>query len=278
MSSSQRSDLEALLASLSVAAIYDLEQTRHQDMPVHPSHVPGYHYYLHRHHENTYDPDRGGPRSSASGLIVTTEHSGTHIDAICHQADRLTLYGATPVDRSSETPAGFTVHAIDSSRPLLARGILLDVAAQQGVSRLPDGYESSTDDLQAAARDQDVAVRSGDVVLVRTGFGAMWDRPAEYLRAAGVGGRASEWLAGLGVAAVGADNMAWDVVGPVDAALGSALPGHLVLLARHGIYIIENLNLEELARDRRYEFAFFCAPIKWRGATASPVRPIAICV
>ena len=68
---------------------------------------------------------------------------------------------------------------------------------------------------------------------------------------------ASFWLAGKRVRAVGADNMAWDEI-------------------RHGIYIIENLFLKELAQDRSYEFTFVCLPLKMRGATGSPVRPIAM--
>jgi kynurenine formamidase len=54
------------------------------------------------------------------------------------------------------------------------------------------------------------------------------------------------------------------------------LPGHLILLARLGIYIIENLQLEELASARHHRFSFFCTPLKFVGATGSPVRPLAI--
>ena len=89
-------------------------------------------------------------------------------------------------------------------------------------------------------------------------------------------GSAASWLAEKHVKAVGADNVAWDEVGVVDPDLHITLPGHLILLVRHGIYIIENLFLEELARDQRYEFEFVCLPLKMRGATGSPVRPIAI--
>ncbi len=70
--------------------------------------------------------------------------------------------------------------------------------------------------------------------------------------------------------------MAWDEVGVVDSNLKVTLPGHLILLVRNGIYILENLFLEDLARDQRYEFTFICLPLKLRGATGSPVRPIAI--
>jgi len=75
---------------------------------------------------------------------------------------------------------------------------------------------------------------------------------------------------------VGADNVAWDEPGVVDADLKVTLPVHVILLVHFGIYIIENLFLEDLARDQCYEFTFVCLPLKLRGATGSPVRPIAI--
>ena len=70
--------------------------------------------------------------------------------------------------------------------------------------------------------------------------------------------------------------MAFDVMGPRDPELDATLPAHVLLLVRAGIPIIENLNLEELAAAKVHEFAFVCLPLKMRGATGSPVRPIAI--
>jgi kynurenine formamidase len=114
-------------------------------------------------------------------------------------------------------------------------------------------------------------------VLVRTGNGRYWKDSERYLAGPGMDGSASRWLAERGVLAVGADNMAWDVIGLVDPELGT-LPGHLLLLARSGIYIIENLQLEELAAARAHRFSFICTPLKFVGATGSPVRPIALVV
>jgi kynurenine formamidase len=87
---------------------------------------------------------------------------------------------------------------------------------------------------------------------------------------------ASYWLAERRVLAVGADNAAWDVPGLRDPELGCFLPGHLILLARNGIYIIENLAIEELAAEGVYRFDFICTPLKLAGATGSPVRPVAV--
>ena len=165
---------------------------------------------------------------------------------------------------------------METIAPLITRGVLLDIAHLRGIDRIGTGNPIKRDELEAAAQMQGVLVGEGDIVLLRTGNGALWQDPIVYLQAGGVTAGASWWLASRGVRAVGADNMAWDEVGVVDPDLKITLPGHLILLVRHGIYIIENLFLEELARDRCYEFTFICLPLKMRGATGSPVRPIAI--
>jgi len=131
-------------------------------------------------------------------------------------------------------------------------------------------------EVEAACRDQGVEPRGGDVFLVRTGSGSVMNDPEEYLRGAGMGGEVSAWLAEAGVRAVGADNLAWDWIEGTDPATTTTLPGHVLLLVRAGIHIIENLWLEDLARDGVHEFAFVCLPLKLRGATGSPVRPIAL--
>jgi kynurenine formamidase len=227
---------------------------------------PGFNYLLNRQHA------RGAPeaRTSASGIVVMPEHTGTHIDALSHQAENLTLHGGVHVD-GIQTSVGFRELGIETMAPLVARGVLLDVA---GKERLKADHAITPEELERAAAN--LEIRAGDVVLVRTGYGALWSEPAEYLRAAGVSSAGSRWLIEKKVGAVGADNMAWDVIGPTDPELGVTLPGHLLLLVRAGIPIIENLNLEELAAAGVHEFAFICLPLKLRGATGSPVRPIAI--
>ena len=205
------------------------------------------------------------------------EHSGTHIDALAHQAENLTLHGGVHVDEGVQTSTGFKVLGIETMAPLIARGLLLDVAAgMAGKSRLAADHVIGPQELEHAASHAKVEIRAGDVVLVRTGYGALWSEPAEYLRAPGVSSAGSRWLIDRKVRAVGADNVAFDALGPVDPELGVTLPGHILLLVRAGIPIIENLNLEELAGAGIHEFAFVCLPLKMRGATGSPVRPIAI--
>jgi kynurenine formamidase len=252
--------------------LYDLEQPRYFGAPILPSHAPGYFYTLHRHHER----GMGAARTSASGFMYAADHSGTHIDALCHQAEDLHLYGGREVNASIQTSYGFTELGVETIAPLLTHGVLLDIARYRGVDRIGAGNPIQRDELEAAAHNQAVSIGEGDVVLLRTGNGAFWQDPSTYSQAGGVSAAASSWLASRGVRAVGADNVAWDELDVVDPDLKVTLPGHLILLVRHGIHIIENLFLEELARDQCYAFTFICLPLKLRGATGSPVRPIAI--
>jgi len=262
---------QSLIEALGAARVFDLEQPRHAAMPIHPAHVPGFNYFLHRQH------GRGVPeppaRTSASGVLVMPEHTGTHIDALSHQAENLKLHGGVDVNSGVMSSAGFTVLGIDTMAPLVGRGVLLDVAGSKG---LPPEHLISLDELKKSAAEAGVEVRAGDVVLVRTGYGKLWDKPAEYLRSAGVSAAGSRWLAEMKVKAVGADNMAFDTTDSFDKELGVTLPAHVLLLVRAGIPIIENLYLEELAGAGVHEFAFVCLPLKMKGVTGSPVRPLAL--
>lgn len=111
---------------------------------------------------------------------------------------------------------------------------------------------------------------------MRLGNARHWENEERYLAGPGMDASASYWAAERGVVAVGADNAAWDAPGLRDPDLGCMLAGHLILLARHGIYIVENLALDELAAARSFQFEFVCTPLKLVGATGSPVRPVAL--
>ena len=264
--------MDDLTQSLSRVRTYDLEQPRYFGAPILPAHAPGFVYTLHRRHE----PGLGEARTGASGSAYTTEHSGTHIDALCHQAENLYLYGGKKVTPQLQTSTGFTELGVETIAPITARGILLDVATYRGVDWSEADQPVTRNELEATAQHQHTMIRQGDVVLVRTGNGARWQDPSAYLNAAGIETDGSQWLADQHVRAVGADNVAWDTLGYVDPGLKVTYPGHVILLVRHGIYIIENLFLEELAKEKQYEFLFICLPLKMRGATGSPVRPIAV--
>ena len=251
------------LLTLANARIIDLEQPRFTGMPIHPAHKPGYFYSLHRRHSD----QTGTPRSSASGMLTMMEHTGTHIDALSHQAAHGCLHGGVDAVQA-ESPAGFSSHGVEEIPPLVRRAVFADLAP------LAPEYEFTADDLERALGP--VRPNPGDILLVRTGFAKLWHDEAAYLKAAGAHKSATIWAADHQVCAVAADNMAWDVPGIVDAETGVTLFAHFYLLPQKGIYIIENLTFEELATTGVKECLFICLPLKLNGATGSPVRPIAI--
>jgi kynurenine formamidase len=264
-----------LVERIAAARVFDLEQPRFAGMPIHPAHKPGYFYALHRRHRDSYRPDRFGPRTGASGVLTMMEHSGTHMDALCHQASDLTCFGGIAVD-TIERADGFTALGAETMRPLLGRGVLLDVAGWKQVDALQPNEGITADDLEACARAQGVRVEPGDVLLVRTGYGARWTDETAYLNAAGISKSGNIWVADKRVAAAGADNMAWDSMQERDPETNMMLFGHVHLLVTHGIHILENLNLEALASSGHHEFCFVGVPLKLRGATGSPIRPLAL--
>ncbi|MBX7168299.1 MAG: cyclase family protein, partial [Pirellulales bacterium] len=123
---------------------------------------------------------------------------------------------------------------------------------------------------------QKVSIGRGDIVLIRTGHSKLWIKDNETYNSGepGLGLEAAAWLASQEIVLVGADN--WGV--EVDPPPGGKRPieVHQQMITRHGIYFLENLDLEELAADRCYEFAFIFAPLRLKGATGSPGNPIAV--
>src|SRR6202165_700943 len=102
-----------LVTALGDRRLFDLEQPRSQAAPIHPSHQPpGYAYLLHRRHQ----PRPGDRRSGASGVLITSDHAGTHIDALSHQAEDLKLHGGVPSD-DLETSFGFRELGVETVPP-----------------------------------------------------------------------------------------------------------------------------------------------------------------
>ncbi|HUQ52186.1 MAG TPA: cyclase family protein [Gammaproteobacteria bacterium] len=224
----------------------------------------------------TYGP-MGTNRMMYHDELVSSEigQVGTQFDGLGHVGIGDLFYnGNNRADFSR--PEGFTKLGIENVGALVTRGVLVDVAALKGVPRLEGGYEITRADLTAALERERVQVRSGDMVLLHTGWGSLWgvDNAAFGAKAPGIGLDAAQYLVDREVVLVGADTWSMEVVPNPNPDL--QFPVHQVLLARNGIYIFENLVTDELARDRAYEFAFFFAPLRMKGATGSPGNPLAI--
>jgi kynurenine formamidase len=209
--------------------------------------------------------------------LVSTElgQVGTQFDGLGHMGIGDLFYnGNNRADFAQ--PEGLTKLGIENVGPLFTRGVLIDVAKFKNVTQLQSGYEITADDLRGALKGQGVDIRSGDVVVIHTGWGALWMKDnAQYTQGApGIGVAAGQFLVDKEVIVVGADTWGVEVFPNPDASL--AAPVHQLLITRNGIYLHENLDTEALARDGVSEFAYVFAPLRLKGATGSPGNPIAI--
>jgi kynurenine formamidase len=86
----------------------------------------------------------------------------------------------------------------------------------------------------------------------------------------GPGIEAARWLSARKIFAAGSETAPFEFVPSPEMTV------HVHLLVESGIHIIECLDLEELSASGATEFLFVAAPLKIRGGTASPIRPIAL--
>lgn len=200
---------------------------------------------------------------------------GTQIDGMGHVGIGQRHYNGVPAFEMLRD-GRLAVFGMQDFPPVVTRGVLLDIAALQGVQRLPAGTRIGRDDIESAMKRQNVRIGRGDVVLLHTGWLALAAvRPLEFL--AGEPGLAVEgarYLAGLGVVAVGADNHSLEHVPFADP--DRPYEVHQVLLPENGVYILEFVRTEELARDSVHEFMFVLAPPRLDGTVQSVVHPLAV--
>ena len=266
-----------LNALIDCRKIIDLAVEYFPGMPYIPA-TPAYQYGLTREHGDHVMADG---LSSASDQVLLHTHSGTHIDAFCHYARDGRIFGGGCAQDLQHKWKGFGAHAVHQIPPIIRRGVLLDVAAYVELDRLLPGTQIDAELLENTQRSSGVEVRKGDAVLIRTGEIQLWPSQEYYSPArGGVPGLnldGAKWLSSRGVFLVGSDNYPIEHIPmPPSGKRASSMPVHGHLLVDNGIYLLEVMNLEELARERVYEFVFITLPLKLRGATGSPVRPVAL--
>ncbi len=238
-------------------------------------------------HMRHSDPSSINPGTAAAEVIRMSIHVGTHIDALCHIAEKQDaagnpdpageprLYageGKTVAAGDCVNSAGQTHLSIEGMPPIIMRGTLLDVAAFKGVETLPPAYGIGADDLRRTLEKQGSVIRANTAVLIRTGsYRLLRDGDPTYRDAqTGLNLEAAQFLVEQGMTLVGADNMAVEAMPPMNHSV------HRFLLVHNGITHVENLNLDELAAAGCYEFLLIIAPLKLTGATGSWVNPLAI--
>lgn len=264
-----KSQLNRLKRLLNYGMIYDLGHPYHIGMPHYPLHPP-FAFSLTRKHGD-YMYERGV--SAAAEIFTTGGHVGTHLDSLGHISKEGKLYSGINVSKVQDYHTGLKRFGIDQTPPILGRGVLLDIAKLKGVTVLEGGYTITADDFEKTIAAQAVSIEKNDIVLIRTGWANYWNEPSRFVSnpdgTAGPNLEAAQWLSSKGILLAGSDTLAFEK-------MPSHLPVHEFLLVQKGIQIMEMLYLEELSRDSVFEFVFMVSPLKIKGGTASPVRPIAI--
>lgn len=252
--------------------VVDLGHEMFFGMPASRNH-PSFQMALVRRHGDMIRDDGG---SAANEMIVTGGHVGTHLDALGHVSqDGRVFGGAAAAD--IQTSSGLSDLGIDGFEPMVGRGVLLDVAAVHGTDVLEAGYEVTAADLARAEEAAGVEIGPGDAVLIGTGWSAFWPSPdfgGHEHGTPGPGVEAARWLAERRIRVAGGETIAFEVTRP---GMGHAtLPVHRVLLVESGINIVEVMDFRALRATGRSEFGFVLSPLKIRGGTGSPVRPLAL--
>jgi kynurenine formamidase len=262
-------DPEQIKRLINTGTVYDLGMEYYVGMPHHPNHPPFAFSLTKVHGDMVYAQGV----SAANCMFSTGGHTGTHIDAHGHISKEGQVYGAGAIE-PFQGYEGLKKAGIDQVSPVVTRGVLFDIAGLEGTPCLGHDYCIGAAELEKAVARQGVEIKKGDAVLIRTGWIQHYYKAREYVAheegCPGLVEDGAAWLVERGVAYVGSDTLA------LEKTPTSNLPVHVILLVRNGIHIIEVLNLETLADDRIHEFLFVVSPLKIRGGTASPVRPIAL--
>ena len=202
-------------------------------------------------------------------------HCGTHIDTLNHLGHWGCFWNGWTADEKLGS-RHWTVGGTDKYPPIMARGVLLDIAGMHGVDCLDDGYAVSAQELQDAVRKQGVEIQRGDIVLVRLGPHDQWPDYDGYLQnTPGIGLAAAKWLCEeAGAMCIAGDTIGLEVI-PFEEE-NVFLPVHAYMFSTAGAQIIEVVNMEEIAAEKQYEFAFLGFPMKIRGATGAPMPSVAV--
>ncbi len=243
---------------------------------------PAYQYWL------THTP-RGTVVDNPNGLGATMNskvsytgdaismytHMGTHIDALNHFGLNGKVWNGFSADEHLGDK-GWKKTGAETIPAIIARGILIDIPGAKNSSSLPPNYRINASDLQEALRKQKTILQKGDVVLIRTGQARHYEDAHKFLdQYPGINLDAVKWLIEeQQVMLLGADNLSFEAFPPERE--DNWVPVHTYLLAEKGVMFIEQIFLEELAKDDIYEFAFIASSLKLRGASAAPMRPLAL--
>jgi kynurenine formamidase len=207
--------------------------------------------------------------------VTAPSQIGTHMDGLNHLRIGDRSYNGFRLGDIAEE-WGTSRLGVETLPQVVTRGLLLDIAGLRGVARLDAGEVITPHDAEKALAAQGLQVEPGDGVLFHTGWGAQWGVDDQTYSAGEPGpGRAlGDWLADHRVALTGCDTWSFGPVPPEDPDEPFVVPQ--ILNAHHGVVVLENLRLSELAAAGASEFLLVVSHAKLRGATGAWVAPLAV--
>jgi kynurenine formamidase len=256
------------LSAIAGARVYDLGRELSPETPHHPNHAPLMHR-LTKAHGDAVDPHG---MSAANDIITMGTHVGTHIDGLGHIAVDGCVTGGIEASTVHNRWAGFVPEfGIGAVPPIVKPAVVADIPGLLGVETLADDHAVTAEQLASALERQGARIVEGGALLVRTGWGRDW--PHVHLRhdcSPGPDEDAVRWAWDAGARLFGSDTIVFEHVP------APGLPVHRLLIFERGAHIIEAMDLEEVCGDGVWEFLLVLAPLKLRGGTGSPLRPVAL--
>jgi len=199
---------------------------------------------------------------------------GSQIDGLGHIGIDHVYYNGNKLADFAD-PTGLKKFGIEKIPPIVARGVLLDMAAHFGTDVVKEGTAFNVKEIEEVAKKQGVEIRQGDVVIFHTGWVGLIGKDDKRYSAGepGLGVEGAKYLVGKGVVAIGADTWGLEVL-PFESK--NVFEVHQILLPMSGTYILENMDTAELAKDKAYEFLFVLGTPRFKGGVQGMINPVAI--
>lgn len=273
--------VRAAVALVKTGTVVDLGRVLDDDTPKFPGRYWHQTVDVSPHLANLRRPDTDGKGWGRNRINWITEiqagtfQVGTQLDSIGHIQIGDRFYNGWTT-RDVVESWGLNRFGMETVPPIVTRGVLIDVAAYKGVERLAKGYAISLADVQGALEKQGVTIKPGDAVLFHTGWGGLWGKDnAEFLSGEpGPGLEVVNWLYAQRIALTGADTWSYGPVPGEDPERPFLVPQ--TMYVKMGLFGLENLATEELARRGVHEFLFAVTHAKTRGSTAAVIAPAAV--
>ena len=202
--------------------------------------------------------------------------TGPQLDGLGHLGEAGEFYNCNRSKAFSKT-TGLTKLDISQIPPIVARGVLIDMAKHFDVEHLEAGQPLSRSEVTAAMKEQGITIGEGDVVLFHTGWtdAKLAAEPATWgATIPGIDNDAARFLASFKPLAVGADTWGLGAVPPKPG--DKVFYDHAILLKEHGIYILETMNTGRLASEGVTEFMFVPGQARLKGAVQMIINPVAM--